>query len=1107
MMRKEFPLYSPQSTPTLFHTLYQEDRMKQSKPWCFGMLVIVSCIVLMSGTMMAQISTASIYGIVTDKAGHPLVGASVRATHMPSGTQYGISSRDDGRFNLLSLRVGGPYTVRVTYVGYRPEELSGISLVLGQSLKLDFSMVEEAVQVGEVQVTAERNSVMSAAKTGASMTITRDQIEYLPTLSRSFQDALKMSPLFVTNSSSQSENANGRNNRFNNIQIDGAAFNDLFGLAASGLPGGQTNTQPISLDAIQEVQAVIAPYDVRQSGFTGGGINAITRSGTNTYTGSGYYYGRSNGPMFAGTSPDAMRTRLANFGENTAGLSVGGPIIENKLFFFANGEIFTRQAPLNRTFGASSNGTNVYQLSADTVAKFVNILKNTYGYDPGSFTDLTYNRRSYKFFARLDYNLSEQHRLTLRNNYNDGWDDNTPSGGGIFPANELYKFMDATNSTVLQVSSTFGNTMANELTLGYTAIRDKRSVYSTAFPEIFIKSAGINSGGLDLRAGAETYSNANALNQDIFEFTDNFTYFMGDHTFTIGTSNQFFKFGNLFIRNIYGNYEFTSLSNFANGRPSRFQYTYSLTSDPRQQAAFSGIQYGLYAQDEWSVMPNLKVTAGIRADIPTFPDKPFFNPSVDTLFGSQGLETNKVPSGNILFSPRIGFNYDPTGDRTYQVRGGVGVFSGRIGYVWLSNQYGNTGMDFARFDVSTIPAGFTFQPDPNLQQAGGRLGLLSPVTTTEVDLTDPNFKMPQVLRLNLGVDRQLPMGFVGTIEGIYTSSMNDIMYQDISLKGPQNTTLTPGGVLAGDGRPVYGTFNTTTMRWSTQRVSNKFTNVILMKNTSQGYSANLTVQVQRAQITDGWYANLAYTYGVSKDMNSILSSQALSQWRYNQISGDPNNPALGYSSFDLRHHLIAVVSYKFELFPQYTTTVALAYEGKSGIPFSVVYNGDVNGDGQTSNDLVYIPKDRNDVTLMSGTSATATPLATTNAAYDQLNTYISNDPYLSSHRGQYAERNGDRTSWSHDIDLHFAQQVPTIMGQRFELTFDVLNVLNWINPNWGYIPTISNAQDFLLTFQGLDPATGKPRFVYQHGDPNTKPWVNDNLLSRWQAQVGLRYTF
>ncbi len=1067
---------------------------------------VASALLLTCSAVRAQITTASLNGTVTDKNGQPLPGAVVRATHDPSGSVFGTSTREDGRYNLPGLRVGGPYTIHVSLVGYRPEEKSGVTLLLGQNLRLDFSLAEEAVQVGEVQVTAEHNPVMSASRTGASMSITRDQLEYVPTVSRSFQDALKLSPLFVTNSSSGSENANGRNNRFNNIQIDGAAYNDLFGLASSGLPGGQTNTTPISLDAIQEVQAVIAPYDVRMSGFTGGGINAITRGGTNTLTGSGYFYGRNEN--WAGTSPDAFKTKLANFGENTAGLSVGGPILEDKLFFFVNGEIFRRTSPLTRSFGASANGTNTYQLSQDSLNRFISILKNTYGYNPGSYTDLNYTRRSNKIFARLDYSLSERHHLSLRNNYNNGWDDNSPSGSGIFPADELYKFRDATNSTVLELNSTFGNEWANDFTVGYTAIRDRRDVYSSPFPEITIKSAGINSGGLDLRAGAETFSNANSLDQDIFEFSDNLTRFIGDHTITVGTQNQYFHFGNLFIRNIYGNYEFTSLSSFASGVPSRFQYTYSLTGDPRQQAKFGGFQYGFYAQDEWSAESNLKLTLGARIDVPTFPDKPFFNPSIDTLFGAQGLETNRVPSGKVLFSPRAGFNYDPTGDRTWQVRGGLGVFTGRIGYVWLSNQYGNTGVDFARFDVSSLPASFRFQPNPNLQSAAG----LTPVTTTEVDLTDPNFKMPQVLRFDVGVDHQLPLGFVGTLEALYTSSINDILYQDISMVGPgdpriANQAITPGGMLAGDGRPVYGTYDTARNRWTTLRVSPKFTNVILMKNTSKGYSYNFTVQLQRAQVTDGWYANLAYTYGMSKDMNSILSSQAISQWRFNQVSGDPNNPGLSYSSFDLRHHIIAVVSYKLEFAPQYVTTIALAYEGKSGLPFSVIYNGDVNGDGQTSNDLAYIPKNRNDVILVTGTGAPAP-----SSDYDNLDRYISNDPYLSSRRGQYAERNGDRTSWSHDIDLHLSQQIPTFLDQHFEITFDVLNFLNLLNHNWGTIPTITNSQDFLLTFYGLnkDPSSpnyGKPEFRYQHGDPNVKPWVNDNLLSRWQAQIGLRYSF
>lgn len=1057
-------------------------------------LLVLGLFVLAGSQAAAQgVTTAAINGMITGKGGEALPAVNIVAVHQPSGTQFGTSTRDDGHYNLQGLRVGGPYTVTASLIGYQPHKRVDINLQLSQNLRLDFVLTEEAVEVAAVEVIGERNAVMSASRTGAATSVSRDQIDLVPTVSRSFQDAYRLSPLFVGN------NAAGRNNRFNNIQIDGAVYNDLFGLASSGTPGGQANINPISLDALQEFQIVIAPYDVRQSGFTGAGINAITRSGTNRFAGSAYYYGRNQD--FAGKSPDTLRTKLANFSDYRIGFRVGGPIIENQLFFFTNAELYRRSSPLTRVFGAASTGTNQYTTPIDSVQRFANALRG-YGYDPGSFTDITNERQGNNIFGRLDYNLSEVHRITLRHNYNDGGDDNSPSGSGIYSSNLRYKFNDVTNSTVLQISSAFSSTIANEFILGYTTIRDKRDIYGNPFPEVLIRSAGLGGGG-DLRAGAETFSNANALDQNVFEITDNFTYFLGNHTFTVGTQNQFFKFSNLFIRNIYGNYEFATLTDFINKKPARYQLTYSLLGDPKPRAEFRGIQYGLYAQDEWTVMPGLKLNLGVRADIPTFPDKPLYNPSIDTLFGARGLQTNKVPSGLLLLSPRIGFNYDPTGDRTWQVRGGVGTFSGRIGYVWLSNQYGNTGVDFARFDVSNLPANFVFQPDPYKQTAAG----LSPVTTTEVDLTDPDFKMPQVFRVNLGVDRQLPFGFVGTIEGLYTSTVNDILYQDINLAGTQSSALTPGGTLVGDGRPVYGTYSTSTRRFTAAKVSNKFTNVILMKNTSDGYAYNITAQLQRAQAADGWYGNLAYTFGLSKDHNSIASSQAISQWRFNQVPGDPNNPPLSYSQYDTRHRIIAAASYSFEVASGFRTTVSLFYEGRSGQPLSFIYNGDVNGDGQTSNDLIYIPKDRNDVVLMSGTAASATVLPTSDVAYTNLDKYIQNDGYLSSHRGAIAERMGGRTSWSHSVDFKLAQEVPVIAEHRIEITFDVLNILNLLNRDWGYVPFISNNQDFVLTFHSLDPVSGKPRYVWQKTDPNVPAWVNDNLLSRWGAQIGLRYSF
>ncbi len=1075
-----------------------------------GAAIAASVCTFVTSSIFAQGTTsAAINGIVRDQNGQPLVGANVVAVHVPSGTTYGTTTRDDGRYNLFGLRVGGPYTVSCSFIGYKKETQTDIDLVLSQNLTIDFKLVEEAVQITGVLITAEKNAILSSARTGAAATVRGENFDRLATISRSFQDFQKISPLFVGSS------AAGRQNRFNNIQIDGAMYNDLFGLAASGTPGGQAGTNPISLDALQEFQVVIAPYDVRLGGFTGGGINAITRSGGNKYTGSAYYYGRNEN--FVGTSPDTLRRKFAQFSEYQMGFRLGGPIVETKLFFFVNGEITRRKQPLDRTLGSSISApsNNQYKVPADTVNRIISILNN-YGYSPGSFTHILFERPSTKIFGRLDFNLSDRHRLTLRHNYVDASDNVSPSLGQLYAENSLYKFASTTNSTVLQLTSTFSNAMANELILGYTRIRDHRTFPGTNFPIVLIRRAGFN-GDADMVAGSENFSTQNALDQDIFELTENFTYFLREHTLTFGTSNQLFKFSNLFIRDTYGNYEFLTLNDFLNGYPSRYQYSYVLPGG-NQRAEWKGIQYGFYAQDEWTGVPKLKVTLGIRIDIPTFPDKPRFNPSVDTLFGAQGLGTNIVSSGKPLWSPRLGFNWDPVGDRSVQLRGGAGVFSGRIGYVWLSNQYGNTGVDFGRIDQSFNPAtkSFTFQPDPNKQVSS-----IAGVKTTEIDLTDKDFKMPQVFRADLALDRELPMGFVATIEGLYTKSINDIVYQDINLAGPQsNGGLTPGGHLVGDARPVYGVYSTSSRTFTAKKLSDqlaasvqRFTNVILMKNTSEGNQYYLTLQLVRPLAPDGWSTNFSYTYGQSKDLNSVLSSQAISQWRFNETQGDPNNPTLSYSNFDLRHRIFAALSRRFEFAKGFGTTIGLAYEGRSGSPFSYIYNGDVNGDGQVSNDLVYIPKDRNDVILMLGSGATATVLPYTDATYDKLDQFIQNDAYLSAHRGQIAERQGARTPWNHFLDLSLVQEIPTFQSHKIEIVVSVLNFLNLLNRDWGYVKSISFQTFQLLTFHSLDASTtsptyGKPRFVLPSNvDPKVPPWSNSDLSSRWQAQLGVRYEF
>jgi len=1066
--------------------------------FCCRSIAFVLILFIISASMLnAQVTTASINGVVTDKSGQPLIGASVRVIHEPSGTQYGTSTRENGRFNLQGLRVGGPYSILVSFIGYKSQDQSNIELELAQNLRVDFILIEEAVQMGEVQIIGERNPVMSESRTGAASNVSRDNIDRLPTISRNFTDYLKLSPYFIGNS------AQGRNYKYNNIQIDGANFNDLFGLGSSGTPG-LSNVSPISLEAIQEFQIVISPFDIRQSGFTGAGVNAVTRSGNNNYSGAGFLYGRNQNMI--GKSPDTLKSSYADFSEIKAGFRLGGPIIENNLFFFASAELTQYKRPTTRIFNAASSGTNLYTLSQDSVDAFVNKLRS-YGYEPGSFTNIDFKRQSINLFARLDYNLSEAHRLTLRHTYTNGTDDNNPSYSGIYAENTRYQLANETNSTVLQLNSVFSNTMSNEFLVSYTTSRDKPTFYGKDFPFVQVKVRDADGRTNSLLAGSENYRIKNKLDQDIIEITDNFTLFVGDHTLTFGTHNEIFSFANLYIRDYYGNYTFNTLADFLNDSPAYGGYSlsFSTTSDPEQKAKFSAIQYGLYIQDEWNALPGLKISAGIRVDIPTLPDNPAYNYKFDSTFSALGysLSTSKVPSGNLLFSPRIAFNYDVTGDRSTQVRGGIGMFTGRVPYVWISNQYGNTGVEFARLSYYTQ----TFISDPFNQPRGG-----TPIFTSEIDVADEDFKMPQILRTSMAIDQKLPYDFVGTIEGVYSKVMNDIIYQNINLKGTLEPVITAGlitdGRLPGDGRPVYGTWNTTTERWSTQKWnSTNFTNVLLLKNTDEGYSANLTVQLQRFGMADGIDANFAYTYGVSKDLNSGGSSQAYSQWRYNHAY-DPNHPTLSYSAYDRTHRVMATFAYRFDWSEEfgidvtgYIMTIGLYYSGVSGRPYSWVISGDLNGDGQVENDLAYIPKDRNDVILMSSTGQV---LPSTDASYDQLEQFIANDEYLSKHRGEVAGRMGAREPWYGQIDLRLAQEIPVFLGHKIELTLDILNFMNMLDEDAGYIKMVNNQRAFLLNFASLDPVTGKPRFTY---GKLTDPAYASDLSSRWQMQLGVRYTF
>ncbi|MDP4116272.1 MAG: carboxypeptidase regulatory-like domain-containing protein, partial [Bacteroidota bacterium] len=747
--------------------------------------ILAFFIFTLSGVTFCQsITTGGIIGSIVDETGAFLPGATIKAVHIPSNTTYGNTSRSDGKYNIPNMRVGGPYTISVSFVGYKDIKKENVYIELGTNLLLNFTLRVQAMELGEVSIIADKNTIINPNRTGASTNVGEQVITEFPTISRSFQDFYKFNAQFSGSPiTSSGTSANGKNNRYNNIQIDGAVYNDLFGLASSGTPGGQTGTNPISLDAIQEFQVVIAPYDVRMGGFTGGGINAITRSGTNTFSGSVFGYGRNQD--LVGKSPDAARTKYSNFNEYQTGFRLGGPIIKDQLFFFVNAEFTKKTTPIDNI--AITQATNK---TPDSISqRFQSILMNKYGYNPGGYNTFDASRPSTKLFAKLDFNLNEANKLSFRYNYVDASDDNMPRTiQNILFNDRNYKLKSTTGSAVLQLNTTFGNIANNELIVGYTTVRDKRSIIDNPFPSIKVYEAKT------LIAGSEEFSIANKLDQDIFELTDNFSYYLGDHVFTVGTHNEYFNFKNLYIQNKYGYYEFNSLSDFEKGKFSRYQYSYSLTGNPDQDARFNVVQLGFYAQDEWTAIQNLKLTGGLRIDIPIFPDKPAFNPLISTLFG---YNTSTLPTGKVLFSPRIGFNWDIKSDQSLQVRGGVGMFTGKVPYVWISNQYGNTGIEFARIDYRYNAAdSLKFIQDVNNQMKTGVKGIKA--GSSEVDITDPNFKMPQVLRLNAALDQQLPYNYVATVEFVYSKTLNDILYQDINL-GAANTTLTGPG-----GRPVYG---------------------------------------------------------------------------------------------------------------------------------------------------------------------------------------------------------------------------------------------------------------------------------------------------------------
>ena len=1056
--------------------------------------VFVLFLFCLTFTLNGQVTTSGISGKVTAE-GELLIGATVQAVHEPSGTTYGTVTNADGRYSLQGMRTGGPYTVEVSYVGFQKAVYKSITLQLGETYLLDVKLTE-SLSLDEVVVTASKAALFNSQKTGAAQNFNQSQIQATPSVSRSIFDVTKMNPLGVNTASGMS--FAGSSNKYNSFQIDGITNNDVFGLSSSGTNGGQAGANPISLEAIEEIQVVIAPYDVRQGGFTGGGINAITKSGTNTFHGSAYWY--YNNENFYGKTPgkDAKeRKKLGDQSSATYGFTLGGPIVKDKLFFFANYERVKETYPSSNNIGSTESNLDVKEV--DQIVNKISQL--TGGYNAGGYGPQDIDTYSNKILTRLDWNINEQNKFTVRYSFLDGRKMVFSNSVSSAKLNDNGYFMNnKTHSLVSELNTQFTPSWSNEFRFGWTYVRDYRDPIGQPLPNITINNL-INNGDptkkSSLELGTERNSAANALDQDIFTLEDNLIWNKGNHTITLGTHNEFFHMKNLYITNIYGSYVYNSLDDFltvgtANEvLPNSYEHSYSnekITGTDRWAPVFGAAQLGFYAQDEWKVTNRFSMTYGLRLDIPLLFDKPraneVFNSS--TVATSMGLATDQMPTTKVLWSPRVGFRWSLNEDRTTLLRGGAGIFTGRVPFVWISNSFGNAGVEMVRTAYSSslgnYPSDFKFNIDPNKQYKDPN----AKVPTSEVDVMAKNFRFPSVFRANLAVEQMLPFGIRGTLEGLYSKTLNNILYENINYQW-KGETLNNGG----DDRPVY------------EKQDNHFTQVMLLKNTSKGYTFNITTKLEKS-FDFGLNAMIAYTYGQAKSLNDGNSSQAYSGWKYNATYYGDMNPELTWSMFDVRNRVIGSVSYRKEYAKHFATTVSLFYNGQTGGRYSLLDYTDLNKDGYR-NDLMYVPTDAELEKMVFTDIHSNNNTVTAAEQKDALIKWIEGNGELRKSQGTHIKRNQMTLPFEHHFDFHFAQDFfVDIAGQRntIQLNFDIINVGNLLNKKWGMYYQTNSGYDLtpLTTKIGTNGAT------YQFYDPG-EMYTNTNITSRWHAQVGLKYIF
>jgi outer membrane receptor protein involved in Fe transport len=1088
-----------------------------------AMLVVIGLLWPAHHVAAQGVTSGTIAGIVTTADKQPVPGASVIAIHEPSGTSYEATTRADGRFSIPGMRVGGPYSVTVNFVGTGNafEPVTQQDIVVNLGVATDLALQVKTIAVTEtVTVTAVSDTVFSSARTGAATSVSRTEIATLPTVSGRINDVTRLTP------QASGMSFGGQDNRLNNITVDGSYFNNSFGLA--GAPGERTGVAPISLEAIEQIQVNVAPFDVRQGNFVGAGINTVTRSGTNRVTASAYY--RFRNEEFVGTEAKGLVYNPGTFNFRDTGVWAGGPLIKNKLFAFGNYEDEKDERPLT-TFRANRGGEtvagNTTRVLASDLSALSALLAQRFQYDTGPFEDYPDQTPVKRPIIRLDYNANNANKVSFRYNHLDSDTDVIVSNSGslglgrgpgttnyLSYQNSNYKILENIRSGIGEWNSIIGNNMSNTVIMGYTTQDESRGAIQL-FPFVDIWEAG----QAYTSFGSEPFTPNNELRYNTFQIQDNFTRFGNRHSLTFGTSVERYESENVFFPGSQSAYVYNSLADFnadvasyvANPNRTvspvtlrRFQVRYMNIPGLDKPIQPLTVWYsGGYAQDEWRPLSNVTVTAGVRLDIPVFGDTGYANAEADSRTfrdeNGQGVQfsSGDLPEPNVLWSPRAGVNWDVNGDLRTQIRGGTGVFTGRPAYVWISNQIGNTGV-LTGFDQIDNDTSRPFHPDPNhYKPTGTPTG--APAATYELALTDNGFRFPQIWRSNIALDQRLPGGLVGTVEFLYNKDVNGIYYINANLPAAQTTFVGP------DNRP----------RWTSPRIYSNISSAVVLKNESVGSSWNIATTLQK-RTSFGLSLKGAYSYNTAK--NTVdAGSIAFGSWAGNPHSGDPNNPGVAYSTpfgASLGHRTFVLASFNREYFSFGSTSVSVFWEARNNGNTQYVFAGDMNGDGGSGSDLIYIPRDMSEMNFSTFTCPVPTCSQATTFTADQqaraFETYIQQDEYLRQHRGEYAKRGAVFLPIVQRADLSVTQDIfASLNGRRhaFQIRADILNFGNLLNSDWGVGQRLIRNQ--ILTNGGAD-AQGRAtyRLAVVNNELLTRSLETTTFLSDvYSFMISLRYTF